>query len=112
MDDQHRPRMWWLLAVIATAAAWLVGAYMPSVSSVWVRLNVLTAAGHRHLAALPFAYPAVGVDGDTLCSLLGVLLIVAAAVRWISYFERHTPPPLVPPPSTPALPTPPPSPQR
>ncbi len=91
---EQRGRAAWPLAVLATLALWLAGAYSPGVSSTWVNLNLLTAAGRPHLARLPYAYPAVGVDGHTLASLLGVLLIVAALTRCLTYMKQiHHPSP-------------------
>ncbi|MUL61177.1 MULTISPECIES: hypothetical protein [unclassified Mycolicibacterium] len=90
----QRGRAAWLLAVFATLALWLVGSYWPGMSSTWVDLNLLTAAGRPHLARLPYAYPAVGVDGHTLASLLGVLMIVAALTRCLTYMRQiHHPAP-------------------
>ena len=39
------------------------------------------------------AYPAVGIDGNTIASLFGLLLIIGATTRWLSYLERFTPDP-------------------
>jgi hypothetical protein len=92
MSTPHGNRAWWLFAVLATVLVWLIGAYVPALSNFWVELNLITPAGRPHLAVLPLDYPAVGIDVHTLCSLSGVVVIVAAVTRWISYFERHTPP--------------------
>lgn len=90
----ERGRAAWLLAVFASLAVWVVGAYSPAVSSTWVDLNLLTAAGKPHLVRLPYAYPAVGVDAHTLASLVGVLLIVAAVTRCLTYMRQvHHPAP-------------------
>lgn len=93
MDTTGKGRRWWLVAVVIIVVAWFLGAYLSPVSNLWVWLNLLTPAGRPHLTTLPLAYPAVGVDGHTLMSLFGLVLLVAAAVRWVSYLELFNPPP-------------------
>ena len=102
METAQQGRIWWLITAAATLLAWLVGAYLPPVANLWVELNLITPAGQPHLAAFPYDYPAVGIDGHTLCSLAGIVIMVAAVTRWISYLERHTPPA---PALTPEIPT-------
>jgi hypothetical protein len=92
MDTTRKARRWWLIAAILTVVAWFLGAYLSPVSNLWVWLNLLTPAGHPHLTVLPLAYPAVGVDGHTLISLFGLVFVIAAATRWISYLELFNPP--------------------
>ena len=77
---------------VAIVVTWALGAYIPAISNVWVYLNILTPAGQTNLADIPFAYPAVGIDGSTLCSLAGIVVTAAAITTWISYLERYTPP--------------------
>lgn len=103
MDPARPRRRSWLL-VTAAAAVWILGAYIPTLSNLWVTLNILAPAGQPHAATFPMAYPPVGVDGHTLCSLLGLLLVLGAAVRWITYLERYTPPPPAPAPLLPPAP--------
>lgn len=81
-------RPWWLVAVIAALAVWFIGSYLPAVSNLWVSINILAPAGQRHLLTFPLAYPAVGVDLHTLLSLIGLLIILCAALRWVTYLER------------------------
>lgn len=83
----------WLTAPAATTVIWLFGAYIPALSNIWVMLNVLVPAGHPRLMTFPLAYPAVGIDGHTMASLIGLLLIIGATTRWISYLELFTPTP-------------------
>lgn len=83
----------WLIAPAATTVIWLFGAYIPALSNIWVMLNVLVPAGHPRLMTFPLAYPAVGIDGHTMASLIGLLLIIGATTRWISYLELFTPTP-------------------
>lgn len=92
MDTTRKVRRWWLIAAMLTVVAWFLGAYLSPVSNLWVWLNLLTPAGHPHLTVLPLAYPAVGVDGHTLTSLFGLVFVIAAATRWISYLELFNPP--------------------
>lgn len=84
---------------MTASAMWLIGAYIPALSNAWVDLNVLTPAGRPHRLTFPFAYPAVGIDGHALCSLIGLLLVIGALTRWVTYLERYTPPPLLPAPT-------------
>lgn len=88
MEAGRRHRRWWLIAVVAATLGWFLGAYLPAVSNVWVALNVLTPAGQPSAAALPLAYPAVGVDPHTVVSLLGLLLMIGASVRWLTYLQK------------------------
>ena len=92
METTPKARRWWLITAVLTAVAWFLGAYLSPVSNLWVWLNLLTPAGHPHLTVLPLAYPAVGIDGHTLVSLLGLVLVIAAATRWLSYLELFNPP--------------------
>jgi hypothetical protein len=66
----------------------LCGAYIPSVSNLLVEWNLIVPAGKPQLVTLPFAYPAVGVDIQTLASLTGLLLFICAIHRWITYIEH------------------------
>lgn len=52
---------------------------MPALSSGLVEMNLLVAAGQPRLVSLPYAYPAVGIDGHTLVSLCGVLVLLSVA---------------------------------
>lgn len=88
MEAGRRHRSWWLIAVVVATLIWLLGAYLPAVSNVWVALNVLTPAGQPDAATLPLAYPAVGVDPHTVVSLVGLLLIIGASVRWLTYLQK------------------------
>ncbi|KMO82600.1 hypothetical protein [Mycolicibacterium chlorophenolicum] len=92
MDTTRKARRWWLIAATLSIVAWFLGAYLSPVSNLWVWLNLLTPAGHPHLTVLPLAYPAVGIDGHTLTSLFGLVLVIGAATRWISYLELFNPP--------------------
>jgi len=94
----------WLITPALCTAIWLAGAYMPALSNLWVTLNILVPAGHPRRMTFPLAYPAVGIDGNTIASLIGLLLLIAATTRWISYLERFTPQPA---PTAPPLPAPP-----
>lgn len=89
----------WLIAPASTTVIWLIGAYIPALSNIWVTLNVLVPAGAPRRMTFPLAYPAVGIDGHTTASLIGLLLIIGATTRWISYLELFTP---TPPDATPA----------
>lgn len=92
----------WLIAPAISAVIWFVGAYVPAVSNIWVMLNVLVPAGQPRRMTFLMAYPSVGIDGNTVASLFGLLLIIGATTRWISYLERFTPQP--PPADAPAPP--------
>ncbi len=100
-----RSRRAWLVVTVAATILWFIGAYIPALSNIWVGLNVLAPAGQPHRITFPFAYPAVGVNGHTAASLLGLLLILGAITRWLTYLQRHTPPPSESPPA-PAVQTP------
>lgn len=91
MEVGRQNRRWWLLAVVGALVLWLLGAYLPAVSNVWVMLNVLTPAGQPGAATLPLAYPAVGVDPRTVVSLAGLLLVTGATVRWMTYLRKAEP---------------------
>ncbi|MEB3022959.1 MULTISPECIES: hypothetical protein [Mycolicibacter] len=84
-------RPWWLGAVIVACVVWGLGAYFPAISNVWVLLNVLTPAGQPSLATFPLAYPAVGVDANTLVSLVGLLFVIGGTTRWITYLTKANP---------------------
>lgn len=96
----------WKNAVLVAVLLWVVGCYVPSISNAWAELNLIAPAGQRHLITLPLAFPGVGVDASTLCSLLGALIVVGAVVRWITYLQwdvpdQTSPVGLSPPPSNP-----------
>lgn len=80
----------WRTAVVGALAVWAIGSYLPAVSNIWAQLNLIAPAGAAHLFTFPMAYPAVGADAATLCSLLGCLIILGAAVRWVTYWQWHT----------------------
>ncbi|WP_100514051.1 hypothetical protein [Mycobacteroides abscessus] len=92
-------RRWSLIGPAAILVIWFLGAYLPWMSSNWVFLNVLVAAGKPQLFTLPLAYPAVGMDGHTISSLLGlmvcasVLCAVLAHIHAIGSAEAATPDP-------------------
>lgn len=69
------------VATIIGLTAWGLCAYVPALSSGLVLLNVLVAAGQPQLVSLPYAYPAVGMDGHTIVSLCGVLVLAAVATH-------------------------------
>lgn len=92
MEPGTRARPVWLVAVALALGVWLGGAYLPALSSVWVTLNILTPAGQPHIVGLPLAYPEVGIDGHTVVSLVGVLLIVGGVTRWATYLTKATDP--------------------
>ena len=102
----------WARAMVFTLGLWIIGAYLPQLSSFWVQLNVLVGAGKPHLFTLPLAYPAVGIDLHTLASLSGLLLVIGAATRWLTYIEHawHTEDPGPPHPPARAAPGAPPGP--
>lgn len=96
----------WLIAPAICTVIWLIGAYIPAMSNIWVMLNILVPAGQPRRMTFLYAYPAVGIDGNTAASLFGLLLIIGATTRWLSYLERFTPPPAAaatatPPPAAP-----------
>lgn len=92
-------RRWSLIGPAAILVIWFLGAYLPWMSSNWVYLNVLVAAGKPQLFTLPLAYPAVGMDGQTLASLIGLMLCasvlcaVLAHVHAIGTAESAAPDP-------------------
>ena len=92
MESGTRARPVWLVAVGLALGVWLAGAYLPALSSAWVTLNLLTAAGQPHIVSLPMAYPEVGIDGHTVVSLVGVLFIVGGVTRWATYLTKAATP--------------------
>jgi hypothetical protein len=97
----------WLIAPAITTVLWLIGAYIPAISNIWVMLNVLVPAGQPRRMTFLYAYPAVGIDGNTVASLFGLLLIIGATTRWLSYLERFTPPSAAAAPTAPPMAAPP-----
>lgn len=69
------------LATIVGLTAWGLCAYMPALSSALVKMNLLVAAGQPQLVTLPYAYPAVGIDGHTIVSLCGVLILASVVTH-------------------------------
>lgn len=69
------------VATIIGLTAWALCAYVPALSSRLVALNVLVASGQPQLMSLPYAYPAVGMDGHTIASLCGVLILASVATH-------------------------------
>ncbi len=94
MADTPKLSTPWRTAVLAAAIIWLIGSYLPSISNYWAQLNLIAPAGQTHLLTLPLAFPKVGVDLSTLCSLLGALIIIGAVVRWFTYLQFQTPEPI------------------
>lgn len=90
---QGRAAKPWLTAATIAAVVWLLGCYVPSVSNIWAQLNIIAPAGTPHLISMPLAYPAVGISPHTLCSLLGVLLVLGALTRWATYWQLDSTPP-------------------
>lgn len=93
MGSATSRRYGWLIAPAISTIVWLIGAYIPALSNIWVMLNVLVPAGQPRRMTFLGAYPAVGIDGNTIASLFGLLLIIGATTRWLSYLERFTPDP-------------------
>lgn len=109
MGSPTSRRHGWLIAPAISTVIWLIGAYVPAVSNIWVMLNVLVPAGQPRRMTFLYAYPAVGIDGNTVASLFGLLLIIGATTRWFSYLERFTPNPATPAPASPPIVAPPPT---
>ncbi|SIE17714.1 hypothetical protein [Mycobacteroides abscessus] len=78
----------WLKPVLILTLVWLVGAHISAISNVWVRMNLIVPAGKAHIITFSYAQPAVGVDGHTLLSLAGLLLVAAVIVTWFAMIER------------------------
>ncbi len=91
MGSAKPRRHGWLIAPAISTVIWLIGAYIPALSNIWVMLNVLVPAGQPRRMTFLYAYPSVGIDGNTAASLFGLLLIIGATTRWFSYLERFTP---------------------
>lgn len=78
----------WLRPVLVLTLGWLVGAHISAISNIWVRMNLIVPAGQAHIVTFSYAQPAVGVDGHTLFSLAGLLMIVAVIATWFAMIER------------------------
>lgn len=83
-----RPAKWASVVVGFLAAFWLVGCYISTVSNWWVSLGLLAPAGADHVLTFPGARPAVGMTLPTIFSLLGLLALVYAGLRWFAYIRQ------------------------
>ncbi|SIH22066.1 Uncharacterised protein [Mycobacteroides abscessus subsp. abscessus] len=85
-------RLWWIHTAGAVLLLWVIGAYVPAISNVWVTLNLVVPAGEPSMFTFPLAYPAVGADMNTLTSLAGLLLLICPTIAWFTYIERAAQP--------------------
>lgn len=83
-----RPAKWASVVVGFLAAFWLIGCYISTVSNWWVSLGLLAPAGADHVLTFPGARPAVGMTLPTIFSLLGLLALIYAGLRWFAYIRQ------------------------
>gem|GEM_PF-4481952 len=83
-----RPAKWASVVVGFLAAFWLIGCYISTVSNWWVSLGLMARAGADHVLTFPGARPAVGMTLPTIFSLLGLLALIYAGLRWFAYIRQ------------------------